>query len=163
MVHKKNLKDFWSNYNEQDEDVGLSEDDLAYNRIARKISFTSPKHKNITGLIKKALSLVKKVEEIDKRKKSLESTISSSKSTPPRESSRSSEREERIRDEKEEKRFSDLKEFIQDQQSISSLIKEETAGIKELFTSRNREQRPKEETGDTLIGYYLHCNPSSMS
>ena len=65
VVHKKNLKDFWSNYNEEDEDVGLSEEDLAYNRIARIISFTSPKHRNITGLIKKALSLVKKVEEID--------------------------------------------------------------------------------------------------
>ena len=64
MVGKKNLNDFWSNYNEEDEDVGLSEEDLAYNRIARKISFTSPKHKNITGLIKKALHVTKKVKEI---------------------------------------------------------------------------------------------------
>ena len=44
-------------------------------------------------LIKKALSLYKKVEDVYKRKKSLESTITNSKSTQPRESSRSSERE----------------------------------------------------------------------
>ena len=153
MVHNKNLKDFRSNCNEEDEDVGLTEEDLAYNRIARKISFTSPKHKIVTGLIKKALSLVKKVECIDKRIKSLESTTSRSKSTPPRESSRSNEREEQIRNEKEEKRFCNIKEFIQDQQSISSLIKEETTGIKNFFTSRNREHLPKEETDDKLIIY----------
>ena len=80
-VHKKNLQEFWKSYNaNNDEKEELSEADLAYNRIARKISFSSPNSKNITGLIKKALSLVKKVEEIDKRKKSLETTISDKKS-----------------------------------------------------------------------------------
>ena len=63
VVQKKNLQDFWNSYNaKNDEKEELSEADLAYNRIARKISFSSPNSKNITGLIKKALSLVKKVE-----------------------------------------------------------------------------------------------------
>ena len=38
MVHKKNLKEFWSNYNEEDEDVGLK--NLTYHRIAGELSFT---------------------------------------------------------------------------------------------------------------------------
>ena len=84
--------------------------------------------------------MVKKVEEIDKRKKSLESTISNSRpvqSAVP--SARASEEEERARELKEEKRFNDLKTFIKDQTSISSLIKSETAEIRDLFNSRSRD------------------------
>ena len=141
VVQKKNLQDFWNSYNaKNDEKEELSEADLAYNRIARKISFSSPNSKNITGLIKKALSLVKKVEEIDKRKKSLESTISNTKSSEKAgESKALSIEEERLRDLKEEQRFNDLKAFIKDQSSISSLIKSETAEIRDLFKSRTRD------------------------
>ena len=141
VVQKKNLQDFWNSYNaKNDEKEELSEADLAYNRIARKISFSSPNSKNITGLIKKALSLVKKVEEIDKRKKSLESTLSNTKSSEKAgESKALSIEEERLRDLKEEQRFNDLKAFIKDQSSISSLIKSETAEIRDLFKSRTRD------------------------
>ena len=141
VVQKKNLQDFWNSYNaKNDEKEELSEADLAYNRIARKISFSSPNSKNITGLIKKALSLVKKVEEIDKRKKSLESTISNTKSSEKAgEFKALSIEEERLRDLKEEQRFNDLKAFIKDQSSISSLIKSETAEIRDLFKSRTRD------------------------
>ena len=141
VVQKKNLQDFWNSYNaKNDEKEELSEADLAYNRIARKISFSSPNSKNITGLIKKALSLVKKVEEIDKRKKSLESTISNTRSSEKAgESKALSIEEERLRDLKEEQRFNDLKAFIKDQSSISSLIKSETAEIRDLFKSRTRD------------------------
>ena len=140
-VHKKNLQEFWKSYNaNNDEKEELSEADLAYNRIARKISFSSPNSKNITGLIKKALSLVKKVEEIDKRKKSLESTITNTKSSKKAsEPKKLSIEEERLRDLKEEQRFNDLKAFIKDQSSISSLIKSETAEIRDLFKSRTRD------------------------
>merc|ERR1719209_1711408 len=149
VVQKKNLQDFWTSYNaKNDEKEELSEADLAYNRIARKISFSSPNSKNITGLIKKALSLVKKVEEIDKRKKSLESTITNTKSpTKPEESKTLSVEEERLRDLKEEQRFNDLKAFIKDQSSISSLIKSETAEIRDLFKSRTREPVSSEGEG----------------
>ena len=112
VVQKKNLQDFWTSYNaKNDEKEELSEADLAYNRIARKISFSSPNSKNITGLIKKALSLVKKVEEIDKRKKSLESTITNTKSSKkPSESRKLSIEEERLRDLKEEQRLRECME-----------------------------------------------------
>ena len=142
IVQKKNLQEFWNSYNAKNDDKTeeLSEADLAYNRIARKISFSSPNSKNITGLIKKALSLVKKVEEIDKRKKSLETTISDKKSSKSTgETKTRNLEEERLRDLKEEQRFSDLKAFIKDQSSISSLIKSETAEIRDLFQSRTRD------------------------
>merc|ERR1711872_502833 len=103
--------------------------------------------KNITGLIKKALSLVKKVEEIDDRKRTLKSSLgnskSSSKKTKETVRSRSNdddEDKERIRELKEDKRFADLKAFIQDQSSISNLIKSETSGLRDLVEARTSER-----------------------
>merc|ERR1712106_70451 len=43
---------------------------------------------------------------------------------------------EKIRELKEERRFEDLKSFIQDQSSISNLIKSETSGLRDLVESR---------------------------
>lgn len=161
---KKNLQQFWHAYNGKSEtdqssdktsletihtdsfskkapslnDIPIPSD----NRKTRKIDFSSPSAKNITGLIKKALSLVKKVEEIDDRKRTLKSSLGSSKS-----STRSKKKEtvrsrvddddkETIRELKEDKRFDDLKAFIQDQSSISNLIKSETSGLRDLVEAR---------------------------
>merc|ERR1712032_652121 len=66
-------------------DITLDSD----NRKTRKVDFSSPSGKNITALIQKALKLVKKVEEIDERKKALQSTLKSVKNKKrPKESTR---------------------------------------------------------------------------
>ena len=48
---------------------------LSDSRKTRKVDFSSPSGKNITALIQKALKLVKKVEEIDERKRLKEQVI----------------------------------------------------------------------------------------
>lgn len=163
---KKNLKEFWNGYNEKSEskqtsvkkssenkkapslnDIPIPSD----NRKTRKIDFSSPSAKNITGLIKKALSLVKKVEEIDDRKRTLKSSLKNSKQSKSssiseeKESFRSREDLEKIRELKEDKRFADLKSFIQDQSSISNLIKSETSGLRDFVEARTGSR----DTGDS--------------
>jgi len=178
---KKNLEQFWHSYNSKGEvdksgdrtsletintdsfskkstslnDIPIPSD----SRKTRKIDFSSPSAKNITGLIKKALSLVKKVEEIDDRKRTLKSSIGSSKSSSKSSKRKEKERSrddnddaERIRDLKEERRFDDLKSFIQDQSSISNLIKSETSGLRDLLESRDipRETSNTKPTRDMI-------------
>jgi len=178
---KKNLQQFWHGYNGKSEtdqsgdkisletinhqsfrkktpslnDIPIPSD----NRKTRKIDFSSPSAKNITGLIKKALSLVKKVEEIDDRKRTLKSSLGSSRSSSSskkKESARSFSNDEeedekdRIRDLKEERRFEDLKSFIQDQSSISNLIKSETSGLRDLLEARTSSREDTKPTRDMI-------------
>jgi len=158
---KKNLQQFWNDYNgKSDSKQSVSQTSLetihreslsknvpslndipipSDTRKTRKIDFSSPSAKNITSLIKKALNLVKKVEEIDDRKRTLKSSLKNSKSSSSsrsKEKDKSREDEERIRDLKEDKRFADLKSFIQDQSSISNLIRSETSGLRDLVEAR---------------------------
>ena len=121
-------------------------------RIPRKVDFSSPSGKNITALIQKALRLVKKVEEIDERKRTLQSALKTVKNKKSSSSSRSKEEDniENLREElrtlKEDKKIDNLKSFIQDQSSIASLIKSETSDIKDILqvTSRKRDREVKE-------------------
>lgn len=176
---KKNLQQFWHSYNGKSEKEKAAEktslesihtesvnkkypnlNDIPIpsdNRKTRKIDFSSPSAKNITGLIKKALSLVKKVEEIDDRKRTLKSSLgnskSSSKKTKETVRSRSNdddEDKERIRELKEDKRFADLKAFIQDQSSISNLIKSETSGLRDLVEARTSERSGSKTNRDMI-------------
>jgi len=182
---KKNLEQFWNSYNgknekdQQEEKTSLESihaesvnkkypnlNDIPIpsdNRKTRKIDFSSPSAKNITGLIKKALSLVKKVEEIDDRKRTLKSSLGSGKSSS-KSSSRSSSKKteetvrsrlddddkERIRELQEDKRFADLKAFIQDQSSISNLIKSETSGLRDLVEARTSERSGSKTNRDMI-------------
>jgi len=178
---KKNLQQFWHGYNGKSEtdqsgdkisletinhqsfrkktpslnDIPIPSD----NRKTRKIDFSSPSAKNITGLIKKALSLVKKVEEIDDRKRTLKSSLGSSRSSSSskqKESARSfsnneaEDERDRIRDLKEERRFEDLKSFIQDKSSISSLIKSETSGLRDLLEAKTSSRDDTKPTRDMI-------------
>ena len=174
---KKNLEQFWKSYNGKSEkdkvnektslesihaesvnkkypnlnDIPIPSDD----RKTRKIDFSSPSAKNITGLIKKALSLVKKVEEIDDRKRTLKSSLGSGKSSSKKakETVRSridDEDKERIRELQEDKRFADLKAFIQDQSSISNLIKSETSGLRDLVEARTSENSGSKTNRDMI-------------
>jgi len=121
-------------------------------RIPRKVDFSSPSGKNITALIQKALRLVKKVEEIDERKRTLQSALKTVKNKKSSSSSRSKEEDniENLRKElrtlKEDKKIDNLKSFIQDQSSIANLIKSETSDIKDILqvTSRKRDREVKE-------------------
>jgi len=179
---KKNLQQFWDGYNGKSEteesvdktslesihtssvskklpslnDIPIPSD----NRKTRKIDFSSPSAKNITGLIKKALSLVKKVEEIDDRKRTLKSSLGSSKSSSSRSSSKqvketvrsrdNDDDREKIRELKEDRRFADLKSFIQDQSSVSNLIKSETSGLRDLVEARTRESSGSKPTREMI-------------
>ena len=148
------------------------------NRKTRKVDFSSPSGKNITALIQKALKLVKKVEEIDERKKALQSTLKSVKSkknnraksdSRPKESSRSKDESiedlrEELRELKEEKKFDNLKSFIQDQSSIANLIKSETSDIKDFLavTTKNRAKDAKDtKTTKEMINALARLNSIS--
>ena len=148
------------------------------NRKTRKVDFSSPSGKNITALIQKALKLVKKVEEIDERKKALQSTLKSVKSkknnraksdSRPKESSRSKDESiedlrEELRELKEEKKFDNLKSFIQDQSSIANLIKSETSDIKDFLaaTTKSRGKDAKDtKTTKEMINALARLNSIS--
>ena len=118
---KKNLNEFWSGYNKKSESKHTSVKNSSENkkvpslndipiptdnRKTRKIDFSSPSAKNITGLIKKALSLVKKVEEIDDRKRTLKSSLKSSKQSK---SSSISEEKESFRSREDLEKIRELK------------------------------------------------------
>jgi len=174
---KKNLQQFWHAYNGNSEknvektslesihandeskkfpslnDIPIPSD----NRKTRKIDFSSPSAKNITGLIKKALSLVKKVEEIDDRKRTLKASLGSSRSSSKKvkETVRSQDDDDdddkdKIRELKEDQRFADLKAFIQDQSSISNLIKSESSGLRDLVEAKTLERSGSKTNRDMI-------------
>ena len=129
-------------------DIPLNEN----NRKTRKVDFSSPGGKNITALIKKALSLVRKVEQIGERKRTLQSIIQTSGKNFKQEMKKEKEKEDRgiekdkssdkkiielrekLEDLNEEKKFDDLKSFIQEQSSIANLIRSESSDIKDILS-----------------------------
>ena len=167
------------------------ENSLAEIRKARK---TEGSGRNITALIQKALTLVKKVEDIRDQKKTIEDLktedvterqpaklsdglkdleraqkvselktfIQSSnflskligpvaekkKSSPslPEILQLSDDRQgsralEEIRDLKNEQRFNELRNLIQNQNSLSSILKSETSGLKDIFQSSSESSK----------------------
>merc|ERR1712106_1038724 len=57
---------------------------------------------------------------------------------------------EKIRELKEDRRFADLKSFIQDQSSVSNLIKSETSGLRDLVEARTRESSGSKPTREMI-------------
>ena len=123
-------------------------------RKTRKIDFTSPNAKNISGLIRKALSLVRKVEEIDERKRALDvqqQLENGKKVNIILNDNASSTEEEDLRELREERRFEDLKTFIQDQASISSLIKTETSSLRDILTAKVADRETAKKPARKMI------------
>ena len=141
-------------------DIPLSDE----KRRTRKVDFSSPGGRNITALIKKALSLVKKVEQIDERKKALQNTKIAEKKKKKKEEKeedeetkereRSSDKtiielREKLRDLKEEKKFDNLKSFIQDQSSLANLIRSESSDIKDILSLSSQPRDRERDSKDT--------------
>jgi len=147
---RKELDEFWSILNEENEYLNSLSDEQATPgapRHARKID--APKRsKNLSGLIQKALKLVRRVEEIGERKRTIESV----RSTEPSNllaTRASTEALEEIKEFKEDQRFNELRSLIQNQNSLSSLIKTETSSLRDLL--KNREEGDlKEEPKSSL-------------
>jgi len=126
---RKELEDFWTILNEENEYLN-SLDNPELQRSSRQ----TKKPKDLSGLIQKALKLVRRVEEIGERKRTIETV----RTTEPTGRTTSIALDE-IKNLKEDQRFSELKNLIQNQNSLSSLIKSETSSLRDLLKDQNND------------------------